>query len=148
MVQPVPMPDANHPPPRPLPVATSVTLPFWEAARERRLVFQTCDACAKAQFYPRPFCRHCLSDRLGWSQSEGRGTIYTFTINHRAANPHMADMTPYAVVVIELDEGWRLFSNIITPNMSDIRIGARVVLRWLDCANGISLPQFALESDA
>lgn len=129
-------------PRRPMPVATDVTRPFWEAAREHRLVIQQCGQCGQQQFYPRPFCRHCLADTPDWKECSGRGSIYTFTVNHRAANGHMADKLPYVVAIIELDEGVRMMANVVDSDLDSVRIGAPVEVRWLDTPDQLTLPQF------
>lgn len=128
--------------PRPMPVATDATRPFWEAANEHRLVVQQCTGCGKRQYFPRAFCRHCLSDVLDWKACSGRGSIYTFTVNHRAANAHMADKTPYVVAIVSLDEGVRMMANVVDSPLDSVRIGARVEVRWLDTPGQPTLPQF------
>lgn len=132
-------------PARPAPAATDATRPFWEAARQHRLVVQQCGDCGKPQFYPRAFCRHCLGERLDWRECSGRGTVYTFTVNHRAANAHMADKLPYAVAMVTLDEGVRMMGNIAGP-LEKLRIGALVRVRFVDLDAQYSLPQFELEA--
>lgn len=130
---------------RPLPVPTSATQAFWDATLRNELVIQQCNKCGKRQFYPRAFCRHCLSDDFEWISCSGRGEIYTFTINHRAANGHMAGDLPYAVAMVSLEEGVRLMSNIVNTPMDAIRIGAPVRLCWLQVNDRLKLPQFALD---
>ncbi|MCC6474427.1 MAG: hypothetical protein IT514_11840, partial [Burkholderiales bacterium] len=71
---------------RPLPSPTPETRPFWDAARAGRLALPWCAACGRAHFYPRSFCPHCGGRVLRWHDASGRGTVYTFTVNHRA--PH------------------------------------------------------------
>ena len=129
---------------RPMPVATEATQAFWDAARDHRLVVQSCTQCGKRQFFPRAFCRHCLAPDLRWAPCSGHGSIYTFTVNHRAANAHMADKTPYVVAIVTLDEGVRMMSNIVDCRPEDVRIGARVSVCWLDTEGQPSLPQFRL----
>lgn len=129
--------------PRPAPVPTEATQPFWDAAAQGTLLFQRCGACARTQSIPRPFCRHCGQDAPRWERSAGLGRIYTFTVNHRAANAHMADKLPYVVAVVELDEGPRLMANIVDAAPADVRIGDRVQVRFLPLGEGLSLPQFA-----
>lgn len=128
--------------PRPMPVATDATRPFWDAAREHRLLIQHCDSCGKPQFFPRAFCRHCLSEDLSWTECSGGATIYTFTVSHRAANAHMADKTPYVVAMVTLDEGVRMMANIVDSAPEEVRIGARVSVQWLDAPEQPTLPQF------
>ncbi len=127
---------------RPMPVATDATRPFWDAAREHRLLIQRCGSCGKPQFFPRAFCRHCLADAPAWVPCSGLGTVYTYTVNHRAANPHMADKLPYVVAVVTLDEGVRMMANIVGCAVDDVRIGARVEVCWLDTPGHPTLPQF------
>src|SRR5690348_10801363 len=79
---------------RPEPVPTEETRPYWEGAKAGKLLIQKCSACGALQFYPRTYCTHCLSESMAWIEASGRGEIYTFTINHRAANEYMKDKTP------------------------------------------------------
>lgn len=127
---------------RPLPVPTQATQPFWDAARQGNLVFQRCGACQQLQSPPRLFCRHCMAEDLQWEASTGLGSIYTFTVNHRAANSHMADKLPYVVAVVQLDEGFRMMANIVHVQPQAVRIGDRVQVRFLALSDTISLPQF------
>lgn len=130
------------PPQRPLPVPTTETRPYWEAAHAGRLVVQHCKACARHQFYPRPFCAHCLSDEIEWVEASGLGRIYTFTICRIAANPAM--VPPYAVALVELDEGVRLLSNIVDCETAAIHCGSRVQVRFERISDQFTLPQFTL----
>lgn len=129
---------------RPMPVATDTTRPFWDAARAHRLMIQQCGSCGKRQFFPRPFCRHCMTDAPDWVPCSGQATIYTFTVNHRAANAHMADKLPYVVAVVTLDEGVRMMANIVEADLDEVQIGARVEVCWLDTPEQPTLPQFRL----
>ena len=135
----------THAQPRPLPQATDVTKPFWEAAAGHRLVIQACRRCGTKQFYPRNLCTACSSDEIDWVPSTGRGTIYTFTINHRAPNEFMKQRLPYAVAMIQLDDGVRMMANIIDTPLERITIGARVKVVFERVNDEVSLPQFMLE---
>ena len=127
---------------RPLPVPTQATQPFWDAAAQGKLIFQRCGACQQLQSPPRLFCRHCMAEDLQWDTSAGLGSVYTFTVNHRAANPHMADKVPYVVAVVQLDEGFRMMANIVNVQPQTVRIGDRVQVCFLALSDTISLPQF------
>jgi uncharacterized OB-fold protein len=111
---------------RPLPQPTNITNAYWEAATNNRLVIQECESCGSRQFYPRGFCIACLSAKLQWIDSSGKGSIYTFTVKHRAANSFMKEQLPYVVAIVELDEGVRMLANIVESTMGDIAIGRRV----------------------
>lgn len=132
---------------RALPVATDLTRPFWLAAKEGKLVIQHCTSCKTNQFFPRPFCLQCMSSEIEWIQSNGTGTVYTFTINRRGSNPYMNARVPYAVAMIELDEGVRLMANIVDSALEQIKIGCRVCVTFEALTEHISLPQFRLSSE-
>ncbi|HEY8450436.1 MAG TPA: Zn-ribbon domain-containing OB-fold protein [Bacillota bacterium] len=135
-------------PQRPLPEPTPETRPYWEAAREGRLLVQRCNACGHRQFYPRRICTRCLSEDLGWIEASGRGTIYTFTVTHRAAGPAFEPLVPYVCAIIELEEGVRMLSNIIDCDPAQLRIGQRVQVDFLQLSPEIALPVFRPLADA
>lgn len=129
---------------RPLPTPTDLTAPYWAAARRGQLVVQRCTQCQRHQFYPRSFCMQCMGESLDWVPSSGLGHIYTYTINRRGANAFMAERTPYAVAIIELEEGVRLMANIIGSRLEDIHVGKPVKVVFETASDDITLPQFEL----
>lgn len=129
---------------RPLPTPTEDTKHYWESAKTGKLMIQECTACGKLQFYPRPFCISCLNEPLTWVEASGRGTIYTFTINHRPANEYMRDKTPYAVAAVDLDEGVRMLANVVQSDINEVRCGAKVQVVFEKASEEITLPQFRL----
>jgi len=129
---------------RPLPQPTRLTQPYWDAAKEHRLMIQECVHCQTRQFYPREFCMTCLSDDVRWIECSGTGTVYTYTINRRAANEAMAQRVPYVVAVIDLDEGVRMMANIVDSLIETVRIGSRVQVCFEAVSETIVLPQFRL----
>lgn len=129
---------------RPLPTPTDLTAPYWAAARRGQLVVQRCTQCQRHQFYPRSFCMQCMGESLDWVPSSGLGRIYTYTINRRGANAFMAERTPYAVAIVELEEGVRLMANIIGSRLEDIHVGKPVKVVFEAASDDITLPQFKL----
>lgn len=75
-------------------------------------------------------CRKCLTETLEWKQVSGQGTIHTFTVMHRAANP--AFKAPYTIVVVDLEEGPRILSDLIGIDPKDVRIGMPVEVSFED----------------
>jgi uncharacterized OB-fold protein len=130
---------------RPLPVPDGDTKPYWDAAKEHRLVIQRCQDCQQVIFYPRSVCPHCMSDRIAWIQASGKGTIYSFTVVHRAP-AQFVDGAPYVVALIDLAEGVRMMSNVVGCTPSAVRIGAAVEVEFDDVTPEISLPKFHLAS--
>jgi uncharacterized OB-fold protein len=130
----------SAPLPRPQPNGDS--LPYWNAARERRLLIRKCNACGVKHFMPRHLCPHCWSDQLEWVQSQGRGSIYSFSIVHRAPTPTFAVKTPYVIALVDLDEGPRMFANVVGHDALDVAIGDRVSVTFEDRGDGTLMPQF------
>ncbi len=119
------------------------TLPFWEATRQHELRYQVCDDCGAVVFFPRRHCPHCMSMKLSWQVSKGEGTVYTYTVIRQIGLPAFRERVPYAVAWIDLDEGFRMVSNIIgVADPGTISIGQRVRLTWEDQDDGLSLPMF------
>ena len=99
-----------------VPEATPETRPFWDGCRDGVLMLQHCEPCGAAYFPPSPYCPRCLSDDVEWKAVSGRGRLHTYVINHRPAPGFEADV-PYAIAIVELDEGPRMMSNIVgVPN--------------------------------
>lgn len=98
------------------PRPTPETLPYWEAANQGELLIQRCRSCEKPFFYPRLACPGCGSKEVVWVRASGRATLHTYLINHRPA-PGFEDDAPYAIAVVELEEGPRMMTNIVgLPN--------------------------------
>jgi uncharacterized protein len=114
-----------------------VSAPFWAAAREKRLLLQRCRACGQHQFYPRNFCLSCESSAVEWVQAKGTGVIYSMTVIRVPVIPDLEP--PYVVALIQLTEGPRLLSNVVTQ---PCRIGDAVHVRWRERADGPPLPIF------
>jgi len=129
---------------RPQPVPTAETARYWAAALDGQLKIQYCPACARHQFYPRRFCTQCLSDQIEWVQAKGRGTVYTFTVCHVAAQPAFESRVPYAIGMIELDEGVRMLAGIVCSSLEHIAIGAPVEVCFERIGDEIALPMFRL----
>ena len=117
------------------------TRPFWEATKQHELRYQVCDDCGGVVFYPRRHCPHCMSMKLSWKTSRGEGAIYTYTIIRQIGHPAFRELAPYVVAWIDLDEGFRMLSNVVGVDAGSVRIGQRVRVTWED-QDGVSLPLF------
>jgi uncharacterized OB-fold protein len=123
-----------------LPYGDPLSRPFWEAAREHRLILQRCVACGRYQFYPRPFCLACPAGELEWAEVPGLGTVYSITTVRMNVLPELEP--PYQVAIVELDEGPRMLGGIVD---GEARIGDRVEIRWWERKNLPPLPMFAVQ---
>jgi hypothetical protein len=113
-----------------LPVPDQETQPYWDAARQRRLLIKECRGCGKVFFYPRTYCPHCWSDDTEWKEASGRGTVYTFTIVHQNDLPPFRDRLPYVTAIVELEEGVRMTTNIEGCAPEEVRCGLPVAVGW------------------
>lgn len=134
---------------RPRPTPDEVSIGFWDAARERRLVVQRCDECRAFRHYPQLLCGDCGSESWAWTSVSGAGVVHSFTVTHRAFHPAWADCVPYVVATIELDEGVRLISDLPAADVADVAIGRRVEVFFEDITDdgdrvGVTLPRFRL----
>lgn len=132
--------------PRPARLSTPATAEYWRAAADGRLLLQSCRSCRHTQLYPRTLCRHCWSEDLGWVESGGTGTVWTFTVIEIPGHPAWRGRTPYTIAIIELDEGPRLLSGVLGPDPYAVHVGQRV--RFVAAADGDPagpLPYFLAE---
>lgn len=121
------------------------TQPFWEATKQHELRYQTCNQCNTVIFYPRRHCTACGSTETTWRVSTGQGAVYTFTVIMQSRHPAFASLGPYAVAYVDLDEGFRIMTNVVGVQdpTRNVTCGMRVKLRWEDQGEGqLSLPMF------
>jgi uncharacterized OB-fold protein len=86
-----------------------------------------------------------MSDRIAWIEASGKGTIYSFTVVHRAP-AQFADSVPYVVALVDLAEGVRMMTNVVGCDPTAVRIGAEVEVEFDDVTPEIALPKFHLAS--
>ena len=131
---------------RPNPIVTDDSAVFWDAASDGRLVAQRCGDCGALRHPPRPMCPHCHSLKIDVAELSGRGTIYSYAILHHPQHP--AFDYPVFAVLVDLDEGVRLVSNIVGVAKEDIRIGMRVEVEFTSTAGEQKVPVFRPAGDA
>lgn len=129
---------------KPLPYITEDSRPFWEAAKDHRLVLPLCGDCGKYHYYPRLVCPHCGSRDISFAPVSGRGAVYAFSIQYRAQGPGWTGETPYVTALIDLEEGPRMLSNLIEvePDPGTVRCGMHVEVVFDDVTPEITLPKF------
>lgn len=138
-------PSTPATPGTPLPRPTALSKPYWDACREGKLTFQKCKDCETLTFIPQPCCGNCLSENLEWIESSGRGTLYSFTTVYRPQQPVFE--VPYTVVVVELEEGYFMLSNLIGVEPEDVVIGTPLEVVFEKRSEEISLPLFQVRAD-
>ena len=136
------MSEITDKPAKPLPQVSPEMAPFFDAARRHVLAVQRCAGCGTMRFPARTICSTCLSREATWTPVSGRGTVFSFAIMHQAIHPGFAAETPYAVVVVELDEGPRLLSNLVDCPTADVHIGMPVGVVFDELTPDVTLPKF------
>jgi uncharacterized protein len=107
----------------PAPVGPSAEFYGFLARGELRL--QRCTACGAFQHPPRHRCAHCASTEMVWELASGRGRVFSWTTTHRPVDP--AFEPPYAILVVELDEGPRVVANLRGLDPADLALDRPVM---------------------
>lgn len=134
------MPENGRP--KPLPVVTEESRPFWEGCRKGRLMLQYCTECHRYQFYPRLYCMQCGSQALRWDEASGLGVVYSYTFIHQNKSPDFVNDTPYNVAIVQLQEGPRMMSNIVDIDPGELRVDLPVTVVFEQVTDSITLPRF------
>lgn len=132
-------------PPRPIPTPTEISRPHWDGCRRGELLFQRCGSCASAVFPPALICPTCHAAELAWERSSGRGTVYSHTVVWRPQTP--AFQAPYVVGVVELAEGWHMFTNIVGCPTDTVTVGMAVDVEFVAVDGDAVLPCFVPRED-
>jgi len=131
---------------RPLPHPDPLTAPFWQGALEGKFMLPRCEDCGRHHFYPRGACPHCGGARIAWVTTSGRGSVYSFSVVHRAPGPAFKDDVPYVIAIVATDEGPHLLSRIVgAPDA--VRIGMRLRVKLDRVSAEVALPVFEPESE-
>lgn len=138
------MADAAEPYAKPLPTITDENRPFWEATRRGELRMQTCGACGHVRYPIAPVCPKCLSDEAEWTRLSGRGTVFSYVVFHQVYHPAFKTDAPYNVAMVQLEEGPRLFSNIVGVANSEVSVGDPVEAVFDAVTDEVAIPRFRL----
>lgn len=122
------------------------TAPYWEGVARRELLYQHCTSCQRNVFPARRFCPYCASPDFEWRESGGRGRIYSFSVLERGAIAAFAAAAPYAIAIVELDEGFRITSRIEGSPFESLRCDLPVEVSFDHLHSG--LPSFVLSATA
>lgn len=104
------MSDEGYPTPAPAPVGLNAE--WYRQLARAGLHFQRCSSCGTWRHPPRVLCASCGSEAWTWEPSSARGRLFSWTVTHQPLHPEFASVVPYAVVVVELDEGPRLVCSV------------------------------------
>src|SRR5262249_36194385 len=126
---------------------------------------QRCEGCNLLRYPPTTACPWCMDQRARWVAVEGKGVVHSYTEVHHAIQPAFKGLTPYLVLLVELDtqngqpsepEALRVVGNLVTPagtfadaeTVRGVGIGTRVRMVFTDVAPGLALPQWTIDEAA
>lgn len=137
-----------------LPPLDDWTQPFYEGCRAGELRVQRCTGSGRFVFPPQPFSPFAPHASLEWTALSGRGTIWSFVVPHPPLLPAYAEVAPYNVIAVALDEDptLRLIGNLVREpggsigevDPASIRIGAPVRVVFDPVSEEIHLPRWVL----
>jgi uncharacterized OB-fold protein len=131
---------------KPQPIIDDDNREFWTGCERGELILQRCEGCGAFRYFPGAVCPACSSLEFHWEAVSGRGTVYTYTVVHRAPSPIFAADVPYVYAVVELEEGVMMPTNIVDVDPEQVRIDMPVRVRFRETNPGVHIPVFAPES--
>ena len=102
---------------------------YREIPTRYRMEAGKCKQCETVNFPIRMVCRNCGSQQFDTIRLAGDGTLVTFTII-RTAPEGFGDFTPYAVGIVELQEGIRVLGQVTDCDPERLRAGDRLVTKF------------------
>lgn len=106
----------------PGPEVTDLNRPYWDGLKDGRHQYQCCKACGHRWLPARNECPNCLGDDWSWQTAGGRARLVSWVVYRIAYHPSFAQRLPYTVAVVELEEGPRMFSNIVGAEHASLRV--------------------------
>ena len=117
---------------KPLPIINEDNAPYWEYCRKHELRMQKCEGCGHIRFPVSILCPKCHSMDAVWTKLSGRGKVFSYIVFRVPYIDSYKDDIPYTVVIVQLEEGPRMESNLIVPDLEDIRIDMPVKVYFDD----------------
>lgn len=131
---------------KPLPTTQPESEAYWAGCKRHEFLLQKCRTCGQYQFPHKTICSNCdsLTSDLEVVKASGKGTVYTHSAVYRPLSPAFGPDVPYIVVIVDLDEGPRMMSNMVGCTPDEVKIGMRVEVVFDDVTEEVTLPKFKL----
>lgn len=113
---------------------------FWEGAEQGELRIQRCASCGKLRHPPRPMCPWCRSLERDHVVSSGRGVVHSYVVHHHPPVPGREH--PFAVALVELEEGTRIVGNVLEIQPDEVEVGLAVEVTFVRAPDGQIDPQW------
>lgn len=127
---------------KPLPRPTAWSKPFWEAAKQHKLVLKKCKACGHIDHPPYLYCTSCSGEDSEWIEASGKARLYAYAVNTYAVPfPFMEDL-PYVLAMVDLPEGPRMISNVVGCSPKELRNGMELEVIFDQVSPDVVLPKW------
>lgn len=108
----------------------STSARYWREIPQRyRYEASKCKGCGKVWFPPRLVCSECGKREFEQVTLADRGKVKTFTVI-RVAPAEFCDEAPYAIGIVELDDGVLLQCQIADCAPEDLKTGMPVKIEF------------------
>lgn len=129
---------------KPLPTITDENREFWEGAKHGKLRMQKCLACGHVRYPISHVCPKCLSYETQWTDLSGRGEVFSYVVFHQLYNKAFEKDIPYNVALVQLEEGPRMYSNIVGVDNDAVKVGDKVEAVFDAVTPEVTIPRFRL----
>jgi uncharacterized OB-fold protein len=127
---------------KPLPTITDENREFWDGAKRGKLRMQKCGTCGHIRYPISHCCPKCLSLNFTWTDLSGRGEVFSYVVFHQLYNKAFEKDIPYNVALVQLEEGPRMYSNVVGVNNDAVKVGDKVEAVFDPVTPEVTIPRF------
>jgi len=107
-----------------------LTARVWREKNVRyRNEISRCGGCGRTHYPPRTICDRCGKRDMTRGRMAERGKVLTWSVI-RVAPPAFTQEVPYAVAVVEMDDGTRLTCQLVDVDPDQIAVGMPIKLEF------------------
>jgi uncharacterized OB-fold protein len=114
---------------------------FYKYLTQGKLMAGKCTKCGKIHLPPRPLCDNCYSQQFEWLEISGQGKLLTYSVIHIAPQQFQA-LAPYAVGIVELENGLRIPGMIQGATEEQLKIGMELAIDFGACSTAQPWPKW------
>ena len=129
---------------KPLPTISDENREFWEGAKRGKLRMQKCADCGHIRFPISLCCPKCLAYGTEWTDLSGKGEVFSYVVFYQLYNKAFEKDIPYNVALVQLEEGPRIYSNIVGVDNDAVKVGDKVEAVFESVTPEVTLPKFKL----
>jgi uncharacterized protein len=112
---------------------------FYKYLGQGKLLAGKCKKCGKTHLPPRPLCDNCFGQDFEWVEVSGKGKLLTYTVINIAPQ-QFQQLTPYAVGIVQLENGLKIPGMILGVAQEQLRVGMELAVDFGAC--GTQQPQW------